>query len=498
MTAKQVTVIGAGMGGLAAALALSGRGIDVTVLERANTPGGKMREIAIGNARIDAGPTVFTMRWVFDEIFAAAEADLADHVRLQPATTLARHAWREDERLDLFADIDQSADAIGDFAGAAEARGYRQFCARAKRIYDILETPFIKRQKPNLPELMWRVGLHRPVAQYRINPYQTMWSALGEYFKDARLRQLFGRYSTYCGASPYMAPATLMLVAHCERGGVWMAEGGMHSIAVQMARLAEARGVTIRYQAHVAGVYNASGRAAGVTLADGERIEADAIIVNADPSSVSASLFGADAAKATPPMKPSKRSLSAMTYALVAATDGFPLLRHNVFFSQDYAAEFGDILNGGRLPQDPTVYVCAQDRNGEGGETLNGPERLLCVVNARPCGDTHEFDQTEIEQCQQRTFQRLERCGLRVEHRPESIVATSPSDFERLFPATGGALYGRASHGWMASFRRPGARSRMRGLYFAGGSAHPGPGAPMAALSGRLAAERVIADLASM
>jgi 1-hydroxycarotenoid 3,4-desaturase len=124
-------------------------------------------------------------------------------------------------------------------------------------------------------------------------------------------------------------------------------------------------------------------------------------------------------------------------------------------------------------------------------------ERLLCLVNAPPIGDTHQFTTAEIQQCERNTFERLERCGLRVLRDPQATCVTTPSDFNRLFPATGGALYGPASHGWRSSFTRPGSRSRIPGLYLAGGSTHPGPGVPMAALSGRLAAASLRADYGS-
>jgi 1-hydroxycarotenoid 3,4-desaturase len=123
------------------------------------------------------------------------------------------------------------------------------------------------------------------------------------------------------------------------------------------------------------------------------------------------------------------------------------------------------------------------------------PERIFCLVNAPPTGDVRRFDPKEIEPCATRTFDHLARCGLRVA--PEAMTVTTPADFARLFPATGGALYGRAPHGWRASFQRPGVRTRLPGFYLAGGSVHPGPGVPMAALSGRAAAACLVADLAS-
>jgi 1-hydroxycarotenoid 3,4-desaturase len=494
---RRLIVIGAGIAGLVAALELAAHGLDVTVVERAQTPGGKMRQVEIAGAALDAGPTVFTMRWVFDELFDAAGTAFERHVRLRPMEVLARHAWSERERLDLFADEERSVAAIAAFAGPAEARRYREFGERARRIYQTLEQPFVRSARPSPLALVRGVAPRGLGDLFGIAPFETLWRALGEHFHDPRLRQLFGRYATYCGSSPFLAPATLMLVAHVERTGVWAVEGGMHRIAAALAELAAARGARFRYGAEAAEITVDGARASGVRLATGERLDADAVVLNADVAAVAGGRFGAAPARAAPRLPPAQRSLSAVTWAMVAATEGFPLVRHNVFFSGDYAAEFDDVFRHAALPAAPTVYVCAQDRGDPGDSAPDAPERLLCLVNAPPTGDVNPFDPVEIEQCETRTFGLLERCGLQVRRRPEATVVTTPADFERLFPATGGALYGQASHGWMASFRRPGARSKMPGLYLAGGSTHPGPGVPMAALSGRLAVASVLKDLAS-
>jgi 1-hydroxycarotenoid 3,4-desaturase len=220
------------------------------------------------------------------------------------------------------------------------------------------------------------------------------------------------------------------------------------------------------------------------------------VVVNADAAALASGALGAEAAGAAPRVDPTRRSLSAVTWAVRATTQGFPLLRHNVFFSHDYAAEFADIFGRGRLPAAPTVYVCAQDRTDHDAP-IDGPERLLCLVNAPARADTHPLTAMEIAQCEERTFALLTGCGLTIDRRAKAVVVTTPTDFAALFPATGGALYGPAMHGAMAAFRRPAAQSRMPGLYMAGGSVHPGAGIPMAALSGRMAAARLMADLDS-
>ncbi|MDX2276585.1 MAG: phytoene desaturase family protein [Hyphomonadaceae bacterium] len=486
-------VIGAGVGGLCAAIALLRAGYGVTVLERGSHVGGKMREVQAGPARVDSGPTVLTMRWVFDQLFEAAGRRLDDYVALQKLNTLARHAWSGGASLDLFADEAASADAIGAFASAADARGFRSFCREAQRMFETLRDPFLTAQRPTPLTLTSRIGLARIGDLLAIRPFDTMWSALCAHFRDPRLRQLFGRYATYCGSSPFNAPATLMLIAHVEQDGVWIVQGGMQRLAEGLQRCAEALGAHFQFGAEVREIDVGKGRARGVVLRNGERLSAEAVVCNVDPSALATGLFGQGVARAAAAARHSERSLSAVTWAAHETARGFPLVRHNVFFSDDYRAEFA-ALDRGALPDDPTIYVCAQDRHDAG--TAEGAERLFILANAPARGDTHPLTKTELEACETAMINRLRRCGLEIA--PQAMTRTAPADFHALFPATGGALYGRATKGWAASFQRPGSRSKIPGLYLAGGGAHPGAGVPMAALSGQLAAQSVLADRASM
>jgi len=495
MQRNRVLVVGAGIGGLSSAVWLARAGFDVTVCERAPSSGGKMRQVQVAGAAIDAGPTVMTMRWVFDDLFESAGAALDQSVTLTAASVLARHAWGPDERLDLYADASRSEAAIGDFAGSQAALGYRAFCAEARRMYETLRKPFLAADATGPLGLTARLGPARIGDLLAIRPFDTMWSALGAHFADPRLQQLFGRYATYCGASPFAAPATLMLIAHVEQEGVWLIEGGMQRLAEALQSLAMANGVVFRHESEVRNLRVAGGCATGVTLASGEVLESDHVIINADAAALASGTFGPEAAAALGAARPRPRSLSALTFTALAETSGFPLTRHNVFFSGDYAAEFSDIFEHGRLPAAPTIYVCAQDRN-DSARSPGGAERLLILVNAPPNGDHSTFDSSEVSACENTVFETLSRCGLQVERRPDNRTITTPADFSRLFPATGGALYGQATHGWAAAFQRPGARTRLPGLYLAGGSVHPGAGVPMAALSGRLAAKALMKDRA--
>jgi 1-hydroxycarotenoid 3,4-desaturase len=489
----RVVVVGAGVAGLAAAIDLARQGLAVTVLEQAATPGGKLRQVFAGGAPVDSGPTVFTMRWVFEELFADAGASLEASLRLRPLTVLARHAWSEGGQLDLHADPARSAEAIGQFSGAREAERFLRFCAQAREVYRTLEGPYIRSPRPTPWRLSRDLGPRGLAVLWRLGLFSDLWRALGRHFEDPRLRQLFGRYATYCGGSPFQAPATLMLVAQVEMDGVWAIDGGMSELARTMAGLAQRLGATLRFGARVERIVVEHGRARGVELADGERIAAESVVFNGDVGALTDGLLGDATRRAARPVPRNARSLSALTWSVLAPTRGFPLLHHNVFFDEDYASEFEDVFRHGRLPTRPTVYVCAQDRLDEA--RAPDRERLLLLVNAPPTGDRHAFGDAEIEACAGRAFGLLERCGLDVRHETAATVATTPADFERLFPATGGALYGRASHGWNVPFARDGSRSALPGLWLAGGSVHPGPGVPMATLSGRLAARALLDTL---
>ncbi len=488
-----VVVVGAGAGGLAAAIALSARGHEVTVLEALATPGGKMRHVRAGGRAVDAGPTVLTMRWIFERLFSEAGSDFSARVRLTRASLLARHAWSDGTRLDLSADIEDSAAAIAAFAGTPEADGYRRFCADSRAIYATLKPSYIDAQRPGPVDLMRRIGLFNFGAQMALKPLVTMDAALSSYFADRRLIQLFGRYATYCGASPFLAPATLMLVAHVEQDGVWLVDGGMHALARTLSDFAVDLGATIRYATTVDAIETGPGGVTGLRLSGGERIKASAIVFNGDVSALATLVSGSG----VEPVAPQDRSFSALTFTMTAETAGFPLAHHNVFFCDDSPREFDTLTRQRAMPDQPTTYLCAQDRDDVGQRAEGtGLERMLLTLNAPADGDRTPLSLMDVDRCLDQTLKRLDTCGLSINRTTMACTETTPTGFHRLFPATGGALYGRASHGFMAAFQRPGARTLVPGLYLAGGSAHPGPGVPMATLSGMLAAASLVEDRA--
>lgn len=478
------------MGGLAAAISLAARKIPVIVLERHATPGGKMRQLFVAGQPLDAGPTVFTMRWVFENLFNQAGLELSEHLKLDKADLLARHSWQGSESLDLFADLAQSMQAISEFAGNAEADNYYRFAKKTEAVFTTLDKNFMRAQRPNPIMLGMSGGLSGMLDMLNTKPFVSLWHSLSKDFNDPRLRQLFARYATYCGSSPFKAPATLMLIAHVEKKGVWMVQGGMHALAKALANTLTSLGGDIRYGQGVARIETSGKRICGVQLDNGEQLETQAVIFNGDTQALASGLLGRSALRACTAR--SESSLSAVTRCQYAVSRGFQLAHHTVFFGDDYTDEFDSVFERENITENPTVYVCAQDRSGSADTQMAADqhERLFSLINA-PARKLTDEERLEAVQKMQNT---LDSQGLEIDDEKGQSIVTGPSQFGRLFPASDGALYGRPTHGWMGSFKRPGSRSRVDGLYLCGGSVHPGAGVPMAALSGQLAADSLCHD----
>ncbi|MEJ6396670.1 1-hydroxycarotenoid 3,4-desaturase CrtD [Yoonia sp. 208BN28-4] len=491
-TQQKVTIIGAGIGGLAAALRLAHAGLRVTVLERHATPGGKMRTLPTNAGPVDAGPTVLTMKSVFDSLFADVGERLVDHVTMLPEHILARHFWRDGTRFDLTADTEANVASVRHIFGNDAARAFTNFTADAQMLFDAFDTPMMRSAAPSQADLTRRV-LQNPALIPRMAPHRSMFGALNKRFKEPRLAQLFARYATYVGGLPAQSPAILNLVSAAEAQGVWHVEGGMHALAVAIESLASKFGAKFYYGADVQRIEMQDGRVNKVRAADAV-FDTDLVLFNGDPRALVQGRLGPLGETAVPKTATEPRSLSACVASFAAVPDGLPLAGHNVLFADDPAQEYLPLANG-NMQTDPTLYICAQDRFG--GRVPNGPERFEIIMNAAPAPDGTMPDPKENERCQSLISERLRRMGLTFSPIPTAKHMTTPAMFDQLFPASNGSLYGRSPHGLMAAFKRPTARTEVKGLYLVGGGAHPGAGVPMATLSAQHAAAAILSDLSS-
>ncbi|MFZ5963587.1 1-hydroxycarotenoid 3,4-desaturase CrtD [Thalassococcus sp. BH17M4-6] len=478
-----VIVVGAGIGGLCAALRLAHAGLNVSVLERHGAPGGKMRQVG----GVDAGPTVLTMRDVFDTLFADVGTRTEDHVSLIPQSVLARHWWPDGSTLDLHADRARNTEAIAKLAGPREARAFEAFSKRARTLFDGFDAPVMRNPAPQFNQLA-SLAFRQPALFRAMAPTKTLAALLQGTFSDPRLRQLFGRYATYVGGSPYKSPALLSLIWEAEAAGVWCVRGGMHALAKAIAQLAKDKGAEFRYSCHASRILTDSSGVTGVALEDGTVLPTDHVVFNGDPRALASGLLGRETQGVAAASAKTPRSLSANVWSFAANATGLDLAHHNVFFCADPQREFSDIENG-RLPSDPTLYLCAEDRGQ--GTPPPATERFEIIANAPPL--TRRTPQPEDpETCRQQTFQTLERFGLSMDPWPGPGCLTTPADFDRLFPGSSGSLYGQSPHGMTAALDRPVATTAIPGLVLAGGGVHPGAGVPMAAISGGHAAAAIL------
>jgi 1-hydroxycarotenoid 3,4-desaturase len=483
---RRVVVIGAGIGGLSAAALLAAKGCDVTLCEAAAAPGGKVAETRLGELRFDTGPALLTGRATFEAIFREAGGDLGAALSLSPVTTLGRHAWPDGTMLDLTLDAASNADAIGKRFGAAEARGYRDFSARAGRVHAALDRAFLSNPRPTPLGMAAELGFARLIG---LSPFATLGDALATHFRDPRLIQLFGRYATYVGAAPALAPATLMLVAAVEREGLWRVAGGMPRLAEAMAALAERQGARIRTATPVRRVETEGGRASGVTLESGERLAADAVVANADLAAIAAGRLGDAVRRAVPEVPLRRRSHSAIAWAVAGRVTGREALHTNIVFPDPRAGEHAEIALRGRIPAASTLELGLPARH-EGAP--DGVEPILIRMCAPARGDGPALPVAEMLRLTETRFAQLAAAGFEIRPEEDRIEMTTPADHERRFPGTGGALYGPAMQGWNAAFERPRAATPLPGFFLAGAGAHPGAGLAMAALSGRFAAAAVL------
>jgi phytoene desaturase len=487
-----VVIIGGGIGGLSAAIRLAAAGERVIVVEQNPRMGGKMGEIEAGGYRWDTGPSVITMRHVFEATFAAAGRRMDDYLTLLPVDPLTRYFYPDGTVLDATANLSQMAARI---AGLDErdVEGYLAYLAYAARIHRITGPVFIYNDPPTLG----RVARVPFPDSLQVDPLRTMDEAIRGFVRSPHLRQLLGRFATYVGASPYRAPATLNVIAHVElTGGVWYPQGGVYSIARAFARLADELGVELRTGTTVECIEVRDGAARGVVLRGGERLAARAVIANVDVATVYEHLLPAGSVPKGRVEALTRNEPSCSGFILMLGVEGehAALAHHNIFFSSDYKREFDDIFTRGTPPDEPTVYVAITSKT-DAGHAPPGCENWFVLVNAPALDSRYDWTR-EAAGYREQVLARLAAFGMEVRGRIRAERMLTPADIERLTGARRGALYGASSNDRFSALRRPHNRAReVRGLYFAGGTTHPGGGVPMVTLSGAVAAKMVLEDL---
>lgn len=489
---KPVLIVGAGIGGLSAAinLALSGRK-NIVILEKNALSGGKMAEISQGGFRWDTGPSVITMVSVLQDLFTRAGRNLEDYIKLNPIEPLTRYFFPDGQVVDLSRDHAATLQQIAKIE-PRDVEGYLAFLSYAARIYRITGPVFIYSQPPTP-----RSFLQVPLKDYlKIDPFRTINQAASSYVRSPHLRQILGRFATYVGASPYLAPATLNVIAHIELNqGVWYPSGGVYQIAVALSRLAQELGVEIRSNTEVLEITTNNNSVTGARTTQGVYYPSDTVISNVDILTTFRKLIPSQANTQYVKRRFSRPKLSSSGLILLLGLNHSDerLAHHNIFFSPDYQQEFNQIFKQNYPPDNPTIYVSITAKT-DPEHAPPGKENWFILVNTPPADSKFDWDSCAPEY-RDRIIDILERFGFNIRHHIEQEIILTPDDLAQQSGAYHGALYGFSSNDRLAAFRRPSNRdSQIKGLYYVGGTAHPGGGVPMVILSGKVAAEMILID----
>ncbi|MCS7010435.1 MAG: phytoene desaturase family protein [Anaerolineales bacterium] len=520
-----VIVVGAGIGGLSAAIRLAVTGRRVLVLERNSSVGGKMSEWTEDGFRWDTGPSVVTMRPVFEEFFASLGRRLEAYLDLAPVEPLTRYFYPDGFRLDLSRDLPRTLQQISRLE-PRDVDGYLAFLAYAARLNRLTAPVFTFGPPPSLTSMaqiapldgLWVAG----------QALRSMDFAIRAHVRSPHLRQLLGRFATYVGSSPYQVSAVLAVIAHVELNeGVWYPRGGVYAIVRALERLAGELGVAIRTNAEVVAISCSQNRkrekeesqaeddpsrraspkpskpsrhlppfrVSGVVLATGETLTASTVVANLDVATVYERLLPREALFRRRLARLERMPPSCSGFVLLLGVEGehVDLAHHNIFFSSDYPREFCQIFAEGLPPDDPTIYIAITSKT-DPEHAPSGCENWFVLVNAPAADgrfnwDVHKEDYAEL------VLRRLAERGFDVRGRLRVRRIVAPPDLERLNGARRGALYGVSFNDRFAPFKRPANRcSEVDGLYFVGGTTHPGGGVPMVMLSGKVVAEMIAGD----
>jgi phytoene desaturase len=506
----RVIVIGSGLAGLAAAATLAARGHRVTLLEANDWLGGKAAQLhgeaadGSGAFRFDMGPTILTVPSVLKRIFDEAGRDMTDYLDLRRLDPQWKCYFEDGSTLELREDVAEMRRTLDAFTGSAEAgEKYEQFVAYSKQLHRISEEFFFWRSVGGLgdvfdPSNTFNLATLKDVLSMRMG--SSVASTIRRYVKDERVAQMLDHFVQYVGSSPYGSPAILCSIAHMQTDeGVWYPIGGTRAVPEALAKLGGELGVEYRTGAAVERITTRDGRVTGVELAGGEQIAAGAVVSNMDAVRTIRELIDGEDTRgyAEPDDREPACSGVVLYLGLNKAYDH--LAHHDFVFSRDPHEEFDAIYQRGEPAPDPTCYLAAPGST-EPGVAPEGGEALYVLVHTPYLRPHHDWskDGELFRGYRQTILDKLKRtAGLEdIEQRIVYESALTPQDIHERYRVLNGAIYGLASHGRFLGAFKPGNRNkRIKGLYLAGGAAHPGPGMPMVTMSGWIAADALDQDL---
>ncbi len=490
---KKAIVVGSGIGGLTSAILLRHAGHAVTVFEAADGPGGKLREKSIGQYRFDLGPSLFTMPLWVDQIYQLVGKDPRDYYQYEALDTVCRYFYKDGMRFSAYSDTNRYLAELESKLklNAKTVQSLKKAMKRNKRIYDITAHLFLEKSLHRWQTYANWATLKSVLQLPFIDSLRSMHQANTQDIKEPYLVQFFDRYATYNGSNPYRAPATLNLIPHLEHHyGAWFPKGGMFQITNGLYQLALDLGVEFKFECTIEQILTEEKKVLGVKTKE-DSFEADIVVSNMDIDPTYRKLL--PQYPAPEKVLAQEKSSSALIFYWGIKRPFPELDMHNIFFSEAYEAEFKAIGMEKTLYEDPTVYINITSKANP-SDAPEGCENWFVMINAPH--DVGQKWEELINVSRTRIQNKLSRLlGQDIASLIEVEEVLSPPLIRERTSSFGGALYGTASNNKMAAFfRHPNFHSKIKGLYFCGGSVHPGGGIPLALRSGKIAAELAIAE----
>lgn len=484
---SKAIVIGAGIAGLAAALRLRHKGYAVEVFEANAYSGGKLHAFEKNGYRFDAGPSLFTMPHLVDELFALFGLASREHFRYKRKEVVCNYFWEDGTAFSVPADQELFVREAAEHFGVPP-ENLRRYLARSRTKYDLTAGVFLEKSLHRFGTYWSRDTLQALAQAYKLDIGQTLNAVNERFFDSPHLVQLFNRYATYNGSSPYQTPGIMSMIPHLEmHHGTYFPEGGMHVISQSLHRLAEQQGIRFFFDTPVTAIRHERGRVVGIEAA-GAACDADVVVSNMDIFSTYKNLLRD--VKHPHRILRQERSSSALIFYWGVERMFPPLDLHNILFSADYREEFRQIFEARQLSDDPTIYINITSKD-QFADAPPGCENWFVMVNA-PGNFGQDWDRLKAA-ARQHIVSKINRVlGVRLEDHIAVEEVLDPVGIERNTSSHRGALYGASSNSKFAAFlRHPNFSGQLQNLYFCGGSVHPGGGIPLCLLSAKIATDLI-------
>ena len=482
---NRALVIGAGLGGIAAAIRLAKQGWEVTVLERGSATGGKLNRLERAGHVFDTGPSLITLPQVFARLFELAGGDFYSNLQPHRVDPLFEYRFGPDRRLTYSSQLPELQAEFQRFTGNRDdVDGLYRFLELGSRLFDLSEKTFFSRPPLSRPRLSELGLLLSAPKRHAWGSYK---SAVRSHFSSPDIRKIFERYPTYVGSSPDRAVGTLALIPYMELAfGGWYVPGGLYRIVESLYDLAVQAGIEFQFNAVVQSIETSDRRIASVVDDQGRRFSADIVVSNPDPAIVH-DLSGGQIGRR---LDPENRSMSGFVMLIGMRGKAEGLRHHTVCFSDDYDREFEQIFGERRFPDDPTVYVNIPSRT-DSSVAPDGDESIFVMANApaEPDAWTPEYE----AEAMRRVARRLEQSGMPdLLGNAKFVECWTPARLQEAYSAPGGSIYGQVSHGWKGTFLRPSLSDRRaRNLFYVGGGTHPGGGTPTVLMSAEIVSQMI-------